>query len=130
MDVLVGAGHGFGCREFGPVVTAVECTDCSLTDGNIKQEGGSTVRIGGQNFRTPEVTIGGQSVNLISASTRTLVVSSPAFGDEFFDTETCTGTETGLVATAVSISVRNGETTCSDSFTGSLLVEPTNGTCP
>lgn len=111
--------------EFGPVVEDVECTaGCSGTA--ITQAGGSTLRIGGENFRSSEVTVGGLSVNLVSSSTTRLRVLSPAFGDSFFDTETCAGSsDTGLVATAVTISVGNGETTCNDSFAGSLLVEPT-----
>lgn len=120
--------------EFGPVVEDVECTaGCSGT--SITQAGGSTLELGGGNFRSSEVTVGGQSVNLVSSSTTRLRVLSPAFGDSFFDTETCAGSsDTGLVATAVTISVANGETTCSDSFAGSLLVEPTpdpgGKTCP
>ena len=132
-DQATGASYTYQVVDFTPRITDVHPT-------KLKQ-GGQRVTIEGVNFNPASlvvaigdsvmaVTIGGRAVNVDSPANTSLVVKSPSFGDSFFDQEDCVtspGGEDGikLLSTAADIIVTNDDTTCQDTFTGSVLIVPT-----
>ena len=86
----------------------------------------------GRRLGNSSATVGGFSVSVRQISQRELRLTPPLFPDSFFDKATCSdGTEV-LVPTGADVTITNDDTTCADTFTVAITVDPddTKTACP
>lgn len=131
-DQAMGALFTYEVVDWAPRITDVNPSGLRQT--------GQRVSISGQNFDPSgssfprmSVKIAGRAVNINSYTNTRITVNSPSFGDSFFATDSCVtgGGDDGerLLSTPADIVVTNDDTTCEDSFTGSVLIEPADPSC-